>query len=415
MAKVKHPPSARCEPTACLACGSPALARVLDLGEQPPANLLLEDPSAPYPTYPLGLAHCRDCGHGQLTYFVPPSELFRDYPYASGTSGTLGAYFDWFCTEVVGRFERTARVLEIACNDGSLLSRLVRAGYRILGIDCAENLTAAARERGLPVVTEFWPCPGALGGRRFDLIIAMNVLAHTPEPLAFLEGVAAALADDGVCVVQTSQAKMLINGEFDTIYHEHYSFFTPRSIAVLARRAGLRLQSLNMVDIHGSSFAAILTKPGCRRQLSSFLQSPPYAVAPDAIALIDGSPAQYAGFARAARQRIAAVRAIVARSRAARRKICCVGAAAKGATFLHSAGIVPDCIYDEAPLKIGRYLPGIGCAIRPLEEIAVECSPLLVVLSAWNFRDELTRKTRALKPDGDVSFLVYFPVVEEFV
>ena len=403
----------------CLACGGTNLAMALDLGAQPPANFLLERPEDAYPIYPLGLTWCRDCGHGQLPFLVAPEELFRHYLYASGTSGTLGRFFDWFRDETARVFPKGARLLEIACNDGSLLGRLAAAGFATLGVDPAENLVAEARRDGLDVLAEFWPCPEALGDRAFDLIIGMNVLAHNPAPFEFLCGVREALSRDGICVIQTSQANMLVNGEFDTIYHEHYSFFTPRSMAALTRRAGLEIRAVKLVDVHGTSFAFLLAKPGGGRDIEGYLSSPPFAVAAgDAhgsiVSRVTGSDTQYQTFAETARARMETVRRIIARHRAAGRRICAVGAAAKALVFLHAAGLRPDYVYDEAPLKIGRFIPAMGVPILALDRIAGLDEPALIVISAWNYRNELARKVRDRRPGRNDTFLVYFPEVEEF-
>jgi SAM-dependent methyltransferase len=398
----------------CLVCNSDDLHPVLDLGRQPLANYLLERPDDPFGSYPLGLMCCADCSHGQLSHFASPEDLFRHYLYASGTSGSLGKYFDWFCDETVRMFPAGSDILEIACNDGSLLARLQSGGFNLLGVDPASNLTVEARARGLEVIDEFWPCPDALGGRKFDLIVGMNVAAHNPDPYAFMTGVAAALKANGVCVIQTSQANMLANGEFDTIYHEHFSFFTPNSMAVLARRAGLELRAIELVDVHGVSFAFVLAKPDCRRDVSTYLTTPPYGLRRLPLPAGNSCPvSQYEAFGKAARERMARVSEICAGHRAAGRDICFVGAAAKAITFLHAAGIKPDYVYDEAPLKIGRYIPGVGAPILPLTEVVAARDPL-IVMAAWNFREELTAKVRRLTPGARPRFLVYFPQVEEY-
>src|SRR5262249_43720126 len=158
----------------------------------------------------------------QLGYFVDPERLFSHYVYASGTSRTLGEYFAWFADQVVNLVGTGAKILEIGCNDGSLMLRLAERGLRVRGVDPARNLVAHAHANGLDVVCDLWPT-NTLGDTRFDLVVAQNVLAHNSNPLAFLKKIGEALSDRGICVVQTSQAAMLSNGEFDTIYHEHCS------------------------------------------------------------------------------------------------------------------------------------------------------------------------------------------------
>ena len=149
-------------------------------------------------------------------------------------------------------------MLEIASNDGSHLSCLAARGLDVMGIDPARNLNDIAAAAGHKVLTGFFPDVRPDG--RFDVVVAMNVAAHTPTPLRFLAGVADVLAPGGVAIVQTSQALMLGNGEFDTVYHEHYSFFTVASMRALAARAGLRLEQVQLVAIHGTSLLLFLRR-----------------------------------------------------------------------------------------------------------------------------------------------------------
>jgi SAM-dependent methyltransferase len=403
-------------PGQCLACGAASVVPALDLGLAPPANLLTPDRDTDVPSYPLALMACPVCGHGQLSHFMAPEALFSHYLYASGTSGTLNAYFAWFRDQIAAAYPCDRRVLEIACNDGSLLSLFAASGYRTLGVDPAHNLAAQSRAKGLEIVEAFWPCPAEVAGR-FDLIIAMNVAAHTPDPLSFMTGVREALAPGGVAFIQTSQALMLDNGEFDTIYHEHYSFYTERSFAALAHRAGLVLARTALTDIHGVSSVFMVTHPGDA--------PPPGLLDHGAFALADGDPVarhrrllgtpeQYAAFAAQARVRMEEVRQAAEAARSEGRAVGFVGAAAKSLTFLHASGVRPDHLYDEAPLKIDRWAPGLGLQIEPLDAIAEVEAPMLVVLSAWNFAAELARKTRMRRPDRGDRFLVYFPALDRF-
>jgi 2-polyprenyl-3-methyl-5-hydroxy-6-metoxy-1,4-benzoquinol methylase len=404
----------------CLACGSEALRTVLDLGSQPLANQLLDGAEQAFAAYPLALLSCDDCGHGQLSHFVDPDRLFSHYLYASGTSQTLNEYFAWFAEHAARLVAPGGQVLELASNDGSLMVQLRDRGLRVRGVDPARNLVEQARARGLEAVCDFWPTT-ALGSDRFDLVIAQNVLAHTRTPLPFLTKVAEVLSERGICLVQTSQAGMLSNGEFDTVYHEHASFFTTNSLRALAGRAGLTLQRVCLVDIHGTSFLFMLSRPNHPPALEGAFASGRFAMASDAGALgpeLDGSTSElrpaYLRFAERARSRMAEVKRELDQRRAQGDLICLVGAAAKAITFVRAAGIQPDAIFDEAPLKIGRFVPGFARPIAPLAETAGIDRPCTFVLSAWNFRTELERKVRALYTRATPRFLVYFPQIERF-
>jgi len=389
------------------------------MGAQAPANLLVEAGEGDGEAFPLTFHACEACGHGQLGYFVDPSVLFRRYLYASGTSRTLNEYFDWFAARVAALVGEEPCVLEIACNDGSLLARLKAHGVRATGVDPAANLVDGARRRGLEVICDFWPTP-QLDGRRFDAIIAQNVLAHTPDPLHFLTRVRESLEPHGVCLVQTSQAAMLSNGEFDTVYHEHCSFFTVASMRALAQRAGLLVRRVSLVSVHGTSLLCWLTRPGGILRADDPFAEAPFGVdvqhftAPEVCGTIDDLRQAYRSFGDRARERMAAVRAHIHSARAEGREIALVGAAAKAISFARAAALDPDRIYDEAPLKIGRRIPGIAPLVQPLTDIAELRRETMFIISAWNFREELEAKVRALYQPPNAAFLTYFPRLERF-
>lgn len=406
--------TAACRPQAsCVVCDHP-VTPLLDLDVQPPANLLLSARGEPHEAFPLGFAMCPGCSHGQLTHFVDPARLFKHYLYASGTSGTLKAYFEWFAA-ALSRARPGARILEIASNDGSLLSCLEAAGFEAIGIDPAENLTRAAVAEGRNVITGFFPetRPDGL----FDIIIAMNVAAHTPDPSTFMQGVRDCLALGGVAILQTSQALMIANGEFDTVYHEHYSFFTVASMARLAAKCGLRVEASRLVSVHGVSLLSFIRRAEDRTPAFPFDGGPPFAVdwpkpEPPSLSktLSDGEAmSAYAAFATGAKEAMRSASALVADHRASGRKIALVGVAAKALTFIRAAGIVPDRYIDEAPLKVGRVIPGTPHAIEPLAKAAGSAGDTTFLIGAWNFADELMRKIRALNTDASPKFVICFP------
>jgi SAM-dependent methyltransferase len=402
----------------CIVCSSPTQP-LLDLGIQPPANLLLHDASQAYDAFPLGFAFCPRCTHGQLTHFVDPALLFRHYLYASGTSGTLKAYFDWFADALAASCKRGSRVLEIASNDGSLLGCLEARGFDATGVDPAENLNRIATAAGRKVVTGFFPDSRPEGV--FDVIVAMNVTAHTPTPRAFMSGVRDSLAPDGVAIIQTSQALMIPNGEFDTIYHEHYSFFTVASMTRLAADAGLRLERTQLASVHGISFLFFLRHENDTARPFEFPEMPPFSVAwPDTpAASLARSPtdadmiAAYDGFANRAKLAMQSVGALVREHQSAGRHVALVGVAAKALTFIRAAGIAPDVYLDEAALKVGAIIPATPGPIEPFEAASKLPTDTLYLIGAWNFADELMRKIRAFAAHPDPRFVIYFPTLRE--
>ncbi|CCB66376.1 class I SAM-dependent methyltransferase [Hyphomicrobium sp. MC1] len=411
--------SAICEPQrSCIVCGSD-VTPLLDLDVQPPANLLLEKPGDAYEAFPLGFANCPSCTHGQLTYFVDPAKLFKHYLYASGTSGTLKAYFEWFSDTLRRACKPGARVLDIASNDGSLLGILESRGFEAIGVDPAENLNKVAIAAGRKVVTGFFPAARPEG--LFDVIIAMNVAAHTPDPSTFMKGVRECLAPGGVAIIQTSQAMMIANGEFDTVYHEHYSFYTVASMARLAEKSGLRVEASRLTSVHGTSLLSFLRRVDEDAAPFAFEESAPFSVmwpSPTPPFLLPEltlaeADAAYAKFADGAKGAMQSAAEAVARHRASVRKIALVGVAAKALTFIRAAGIEPDVYLDEAALKVGLTIPGTSRPIEPLQNAGAMATDTTFLIGAWNFADELMRKIRNVSGSTTPKFIIYFPTLTE--
>jgi 2-polyprenyl-3-methyl-5-hydroxy-6-metoxy-1,4-benzoquinol methylase len=411
--------TAACAPQkTCVVCDA-TVTPLLDLDVQPPANLLLEDANSPYDAFPLGLSVCPVCTHGQLTHFVDPARLFKHYLYASGTSGTLKAYFEWFADALAAEARRGARVLDIASNDGSLLASLEARGFDAIGVDPAENLNRIATAAGRTVLTGFFPDVRPDGP--VDIIVAMNVAAHTPNPAAFLRGVRDCLAPGGTAIIQTSQAMMIANGEFDTVYHEHYSFFTVASMTRLAEKCGLRVDGTRLVSVHGVSSMFFLRRAEDEAAPLPLADTPPFAVAwpepppPFLEGALSGADAlaAYATFSEGAKRAMGSAAALVADQQASGRRVALVGVAAKALTFIRAAGINPDMYIDEAELKVGLGVPGTPHRIEPLQRAADIASDTTFLIGAWNFADELMRKIRALNSSASPKFIMYFPTLRE--
>jgi SAM-dependent methyltransferase len=387
----------------------------LDLGRQQPANLLTQSKDESVKEYPLGLVRCRACGHGQLLHMVSPDLLFNRYLYKSGTSGTLRAYFQWFFEQTSTLLPGNGRVLEIAANDGSLLTKFTEAGFESIGIDPAANIVEAGEWGPLRMVCDFFPSE-TIAGEEFELVLGLNVLAHTPDPLGLLRAVSEQLTEDGIAIFQTSQATMLTHGEFDTIYHEHYSFFTPQSLTILAERAGLCVRRIDLTDIHGTSFAFVLSTNPDASLPDGLFRSGKFAIetarSKTILETFEGDVNElYEAFVDTAVERMVEVRELVAAKKASGHAVVMVGVAAKAITFARAAGLELDRAFDEAPEKIGLFIPGLGLQIKDLEEVKELRGQTLFVLTAWNFASELERKVRAQATQCEPEFLTYFPEV----
>ena len=204
----------------CIACGSDEFVEVLDLNSQPLANSYKKDKFEVQPLYPLAINRCSKCYHVQLTHQVNPELMFKDYLYVSGTAKTQLEYFNWFVDYIVKQYGSTPEnILDIGCNDGSFLNAWGGTGAKTYGVDPAENLYPVSSKNhsvhcGFFTGKEF-------GSKTFDVITCMNAFAHNADQLELLKNIKKRMHQDSLLFCTTSQADMIINGEFDTIYHEH--------------------------------------------------------------------------------------------------------------------------------------------------------------------------------------------------
>ncbi len=356
---------------ACVACGGAELLPFLDLGCQPLANAFHpahEEPAS----YPLVVAHCCTCGHKQLTASVPPDLMFRQYPYRSGVSETAREDFRQLAKHIV-RQRGKCRVLDIACNDGTFLEELEAVGCEAVGVEPARNLVRVAAEKGLTVHGRYWTkeLAGFLG--QFDVITAMNVLAHTDDPLTFLLDCRRGLKPGGMIIVQTSQVDWIARGEFDCVYHEHVSYFTEESLRRLAVRAGYSVSANVYMPIHGGSRRTVLSDP-LGECAGKFHQS-----------------------AMEARECVASLRE-------QGYVVCGYGAAAKGNMRLNTANLCLDFIADDTEEKQGTFTPGMNIPVVSPERLrGVE--KLAIVILAWNVAEEIIAKAKALREGLETLFI----------
>ena len=399
----------------CLACGTTKIENILDFGRQPAANLLVKSATSPIVKEDLALDFCLDCGHAQQRSFYSPEDLFSNYLYQSGTSNTLKKYFDWLANSIARAQPPKSNVLEIASNDGSFLSALSAHDLGCEGVEPAQNIAEISRNLGHRVHVGFWPLSLET---KFDVIVAQNVAAHTPDPLSFMRGIYEALSEAGVAYIQSSQVEMFNNFEFDTLYHEHFSFYCANSKRILMERAGFKHCHFIHVNVHGGSLLGIFAKNEAAlthavdridRASNFFISEIDKASRPSAKLA--------RSFADRAREICLSTKQITGLAKRAGMQVALVGAAAKAITVLQVADLEIDRVFDEAPLKVGLYIPGTNLLIEPLKAISEVTSPTLYIIGAWNFSSELADKINYLRnhdhPGGDV-FCCYFPSVMLF-
>lgn len=367
----------------CLACGAARLRPLLDLGAQPLANDFRPTDTEPEAVYPLAVVLCPECHHVQLDYFIDPDLMFKHYLYVSGTSDTYRKYLDWFA-EFTGAGPGS-RVLDIGCNDGTQLDMFKKRGAMTWGVDPAENLFPTSSQRH-NVHLGYFDSKYEPGGT-FDIINAQNVFAHNRDPLGFLLNCKRLMHDASRVYIQTSQADMVPNGEFDTIYHEHINFFNTLSFKKLVERAGLVLTDVRKTQIHGTSYMFVIGKTGpvldsveehLKTEIQTGLQDFQFYE-------------KWATNCRALAERV--------RVELADKYVVAYGAAAKGNTFLNFVKVKPVVIVDDNPLKQGRFSPGVRSPVVTRDWIATipKERPVTFLPLAWNLFDEIKSNIQKIR------------------
>jgi SAM-dependent methyltransferase len=403
--------------TACRACGSPLSATMADLGLQPPSNAFLASMAEVRheKRYPLRAKVCGTCKLVQVDYDVAPEELFGNYVYFSSYSD------DWLAH--AKRYAGMARdrlglgpdslVVELASNDGYLLKNFVDMGIPVLGIDPSDTVARAAEKIGVPTLVEFF---GESVGRRLtaegrsaDLIIGNNVLAHVPNLNDFVAGVRALLKPTGTVTIEFPHLlKLIEHVEFDTIYHEHYSYISLYAIERVFARHGLRIFEAEELPTHGGSlriFAALASRDG----LQDGARLSELRALEAAAGLADlATYERFAGRVEVCRK---SVLEFLARVRGEGKTVAAYGAAAKGNTLLNycnvSVGDIP-MVADRNPHKQTKILPGTHIPVVAPEEL-MRARPDYVLILPWNLQGEIRRQLKGIAEWGG-RFVIPVPV-----
>ena len=396
----------------CLCCGSDKLETILDLTDQPLANSYKTNIGDSEEKYPLQLNLCNECFHTQLSIAVNPDLLFKNYLYVSGTSKTLNEYSKVFAGTICDYYQnlnnqKPTNILDIACNDGTQLNHFKDLNLETYGIDPASNLFELS-SKNHNVICDYYKKD--LFDKKFDLILAQNVFAHNSDPYGFLLNCKEDLSDNGLIFIQTSQSNMIVNNEFDTIYHEHISFFNCNSMKRLSERAGLKLIDVFKTDIHGTSYVFVFSKndglltstpPGIVNRLKLEEEQGLYTYA------------TYLKYANNAEYIVTELKNVLNDFKEKKYHLIGYGAAAKGNTLLNFGNISLDFIIDDNKLKQGLYTPGTNIPIKDLSEldqISLGESVVFIPL-AWNFYKEISSKIKTSRNTNIDYFVKYFPNV----
>jgi len=387
----------------CIACGNKELVPLLNLGDQALANSYLDNADDNELTYPLATNRCTECNHVQLTHKVDPNLLFKNYLYVSGTSKTQLEYFDWFANE----FHLDGKtVLDIGCNDGSQLDAFKKIGFETYGVDPAANLHHLSIKNHNTLCKYF--DGSEFDDKKFDLIVCQNAFAHNYDQLEFLLNMKKKL--NGAIIITTSQADMILNGEFDTIYHEHLSFYNTQSMQALCSRAGLFLSEVKKHPIHGNSYIFVITKFNINGKLPGSVDK--MIRAEENLGLYHNDI--YQTYVDKCKEVKTYFRFFIKKYRNQGIPVVGYGAPAKANTFMNWAGIGPDFIVDDNELKQGKFTPGLRIPILSSQKlIDMTEDKVAFIPLAWNFYDEIIPKIRALRPcTANDTYFRYFPRIE---
>lgn len=399
----------------CRFCSSPLVHTFVDLGMSPPCESFVAADAANdvEPFYPLHVFVCDECFLVQLQEYVAPENIFTEYAYFSSFSDSWVAHAKRYCDMVIERFALgpSSFVVELASNDGYLLQHFLTSNIPMLGIEPAINVAKVAIGKGIPTLTEFFnealATNMAARGQKADLIIGNNVLAQVPDINDFVAGMKALLKPEGVITLEFPHIEKLIEeNQFDTIYHEHFSYFSLLTIEKMARRHGLKVFDVEEIPTHGGSLRVFFSHEDSGFSREARVDS---LLARERGARLDQIET-YTAFSEAVRQTKRNLLSFLIRLKEMRKSICAYGAPGKGNTLLNYCGIGTDFIdfaVDRNPYKHGRLTPGMHIPIRPVSEIQ-HMKPDYVLILPWNLKHEIVAQMNDIRNWGG-KFIVPIP------
>jgi hypothetical protein len=401
----------------CRFCGRNLEQTLVDLGVQPLANTYVQPARAEEmePFFPLHVRVCSGCLLAQLPEFESPQNIFGDYAYLSSTSSSWVEHARLFVEHAIERFAvaPSELVVEIASNDGYLLRSFVARGHRVLGIEPAANVAAIAVAAGVPTVSRFFGTGLArelrAEGKRARLLVGNNVLAHVPDINDFVAGLSLLLADDGVLSMEFPHLMRLLElNQFDTIYHEHFSYLSLLAVQRIFAQHGLRVFAVDELPTHGGSLRVFACPAAAARPTEASVERLLSAERSFGLARME----TYERFAaRVAEVKLSLLEFLIAKKREGK-KIVGYGAPAKGNTLLNYCGVRTDFLdytVDKNPLKQGRLLPGTRIPIYGPEAIS-RTKPDFVLILPWNLKAEVAEQMAEIRDWGG-RFVVPIPTL----
>jgi SAM-dependent methyltransferase len=402
----------------CRFCATPLAVTFCDLGLSPLSNAFVKpsDAGCMEAFYPLHARVCGSCFLVQLEEFESPQKIFGDYVYFSSYSDSWLAHCESYARMAIERFElgASSQVVEVASNDGYLLQYFQREGLPVMGIEPAANVAEVAREKGIPSEVCFLGADTARAlarrGVRADLLVGNNVFAHVPDLNDFTEGLRILLAPGGTLTLEFPHLMSLITGcQFDTIYHEHFSYFSLFTAAKVLAEHGLRVFDVDELSTHGGSLRVYASHEAASK--ARMTSRPSALISREAAAgLLD--LATYERFDDQVRANKRELLRFLIDAREQGKHVVGYGAPAKGNTLLNYCGIRTDFLdytVDRSPQKQGLLLPGTRIPVHPPSKI-LETRPDYVLILAWNLKDEIIEQMRTIRSWGG-RFVVPIPQV----
>ena len=403
---------------ACRACGAPVRETLVDLGMSPlcESYVAAEDVDRMEPFYPLHVFVCERCFLAQLREYVSAEAIFGEYAYFSSYSDSWLRHAEEFTAMTTARFGLgpKSRVVELASNDGYLLQYFVRAGIPVLGVEPAANVARVAEERGVRTLVAFFGPDTARQlrseGWSADLMVGNNVLAQVPDLNGFVAGIKIGLADHGVATLEFPHiVRMIEENQFDTIYHEHFSYFSLSTVASLFDRHGLTVFDVEELATHGGSL----------RVYARHAEDATQPIGPRVGELLEregrlgvGTLGYYRTFAERVKETKRKLLEFLIDAKRRGKRVVGYGAPGKGNTLLNYCGIRTDFVdftVDRNPYKQGRFLPGTHIPIYPPERLE-EARPDYVLILPWNLKDEIVKQLAGIRAWGG-QFVVPIPTL----
>ena len=383
----------------CLACNSKNLKKVLNLNKQPLANSFLKNKNSKEKKYELLVNCCVNCTHLQLSIAVDPKIIYKKYDYLSGTTSTYKEYmkdFYKFCLNNTKKL-KYKNVLDIGCNDGSQLDVFKKNKFNTSGIDPAKNIYKISSKKHKIICDFFNDKTVKKFNKKFDIVISQNSFAHNPNPQKFLKNVRKIIHSNSTVFIQTSQANMCKNNEFDTIYHEHINFFNVRSMKKLVENSGLKLHHVIKKSIHGTSYIFVIKLFSNQKRIINVIKKEKFL--------------NYKFYKNWGKTCLKNVNILKKRIEEIRKDKLLIGygAAAKANTFLNFSKIKLDYIIDDNKLKQNKFCPGSKIPIKSISFLKNFKKNVYLLPLAWNFYKEIKKRVLMFRKKNNDKFIIFFP------